>query len=142
MELIDCDTDAENAHNTWRLGNKSPSPGQTTATAPGVLNIVLKQAAERCAVSPETTTCGFVALETPKAYRAAEGVLYNQSPDRDAEYSSGDRTRPARDDRVLEDHAGRPHMDGAGPQRLVRQERHERRHHLHRPAHFRHPVAG
>ncbi|MEU1281362.1 hypothetical protein [Streptomyces sp. NPDC005805] len=91
VELIDCDTDAENDHNTWRFGNKSLVPGQTTATAPGVLDIVLKQAAERCAVSPETSTCEFVALETPKAYRAAEGcvsgqVLYNQSPERDAEY--------------------------------------------------------
>ncbi len=91
VELIDCDTDAENDHNTWRLGNKSVSPGETTATAPGVQDIVLLQAAERCAADPEANTCEFVALETPKAYKAADGcvrgqVLYNQSPDRDAEY--------------------------------------------------------
>ncbi|MDQ0984309.1 hypothetical protein [Streptomyces sp. V2I9] len=92
VELIDCDTEADNDHTTWRFGNKSMVPGATTATAPGVLDIVLQQAARRCAEKPETNTCEFVALETPKAYRAAEGcvsgqVLYNQSSDRDAEYS-------------------------------------------------------
>ncbi|MFI1187491.1 hypothetical protein [Streptomyces californicus] len=92
VELIDCDTDAENDHTTWRFGNKVIGAGQPTATAPGVLDIVLQQAARRCAEKPETNTCEFVALETPKAYQAAGGcvsgqVLYNQSPDRDAEYS-------------------------------------------------------
>ncbi|MER7909070.1 hypothetical protein [Streptomyces sp. NPDC096068] len=92
VELIDCDTDAENDHNTWRFGNKVIGLGQTTPTAPGVLDIVLQQAGERCAADPETNTCEFVALETPKAYKAAGGcvagqVLYNQSPDRDAQYT-------------------------------------------------------
>ncbi|MFF5826457.1 hypothetical protein ACFY8H_00040 [Streptomyces bacillaris] len=91
VELIDCDTDAENDHNTWRFGNKTLGLGQTTPTAPGVLDIVLQQAAQRCAENPETSTCEFVALDTPKAYQAAGGcvagqVLYNQSPDRDAQY--------------------------------------------------------
>ncbi|USC49938.1 RICIN domain-containing protein [Streptomyces filamentosus] len=91
VELIDCDTDAENDHNTWRFGNKTLIPGETAATAPGVLDIVLQQAALRCADDPEANTCEFVALDTPKAYQAAGGcvagqVLYNQSPDRDAQY--------------------------------------------------------
>ncbi|MFZ4299986.1 hypothetical protein ACOZE3_18980 [Streptomyces cinereoruber] len=84
VERIACDTDAENDHNTWRIGRGG-------VTAPGVLNLVLKQAAARCAVDPEEQKCAFVALRKPSAYRAAEGcvsgrVLYNQSPNRDAEY--------------------------------------------------------
>ncbi|MFC4326638.1 hypothetical protein ACFPC0_02070 [Streptomyces andamanensis] len=84
VERIACDTDADNDHNTWRLGSGG-------ATAPGILGIVLKQAAERCAFSPDANKCAFVALQKPSAYRAAEGcvagrVLYNQSPGRDAEY--------------------------------------------------------
>ncbi|WP_343243509.1 hypothetical protein [Streptomyces sp. SID8499] len=84
VERIECDTDSDNDHNTWRLGNGG-------ATAPGVLNVVLKQAAARCASETSANKCEFVALQQPSAYRAAEGcvagrVLYNQSPGRDAEY--------------------------------------------------------
>ncbi|WP_084693427.1 hypothetical protein [Actinomadura atramentaria] len=89
VERMNCDTDSPNDHNKWRLGS-SAMLGKGP-TAPGVLNIVLKQAAARCAANPDGNKCEFVALEEPRAYKAADGcvngrVLYNQSPDRDAEY--------------------------------------------------------
>ncbi|MBB1246184.1 hypothetical protein GL263_21890 [Streptomyces durbertensis] len=84
VERIACDTSSDNDHNTWKLGSGG-------ALAHGVLAVALQQAAERCARNPDKNACTFVPLETPPAYQAAGGcvagrVLYNDSPDRDAEY--------------------------------------------------------
>ncbi|MFE3721234.1 hypothetical protein [Streptomyces cyaneofuscatus] len=79
VEMIVCDTDSDNDHNTWKLGRNS-------ATAPGVLGIALDQSVRRCAADSTSTvdTCKFVPTQEPSAYRAVNGcvvgkVLYNQS---------------------------------------------------------------
>lgn len=84
LKRISCNTESDNDHNTWKLGNGG-------VTAPGVLGIVLKQAAEWCTQNPALEGCTFVPLEEPAAYQAAQGcvagrVLFNDSTERDAEY--------------------------------------------------------
>ncbi|MFH8727591.1 hypothetical protein [Streptomyces termitum] len=87
VELIACDTDSDNDHNTWKLGNNGGTP-------PDVLRVVLDQAARWCARYPEQKGCVFVPVGESSAYQAVQGcvagrVLYNQSPDRDATYTLG-----------------------------------------------------
>lgn len=85
--LISCNTDDDNDHNTWKLGNNAGT------TSPGVLGVVLKQAAHWCGLVPEATKCTFVPVPDPPtaAYQAAQGcvagrVLYNPSTDHEVEY--------------------------------------------------------
>lgn len=85
--LISCNTEDDNDHNTWKLGNNAGT------TSPGVLGVVLKQAAAWCALVPAATKCTFVPVPDPPtdAYQAAQGcvagrVLYNPSSDREVEY--------------------------------------------------------
>jgi hypothetical protein len=85
LERIDCQTTDANFHNTWKLGRGA-------ANAPGVLNVALAYAAQKCAADQKTNTCTFVDVTPTSAYQSSAGcvvgtVLYNQS-DSKAEYEA------------------------------------------------------
>ncbi|MER5635559.1 hypothetical protein ABT095_01215 [Kitasatospora sp. NPDC002227] len=85
VERVNCGDGNANHKQTWSLGRHN-------ATSPGVLDLALQHAAAACATDKTNNTCTFQDTTLPAPYNApgcvTGDILYNQSPDSNATYST------------------------------------------------------